>query len=173
MRGRCGEGIRLFVPVEVSTMTDTTDVNRRSVLKGTLALGGAASVAGCSALPFGGGGGGGDRLSYGDEVQAELTEGAETDPFRDVPADTHEFTGSAGDRVVITMESDPLDTYLLLSKDDELVAENDDASGLNSRIETELPENGRYTIWASRYGELMGMTSGETEGEYTLTLEEA
>lgn len=157
-------------------MTDTTDVNRRSVLKGAVALGATASIAGCSALPFGGDGGGGGDLSYGDEVEGELGDGDdETSPIREVTADSYEFSGSAGDRVEISMVSEPLDPYLTLTMDGDLVAENDDADamGLNSRIQTELSDDGAYTIWASRYDGFFASETGQEEGSYTLTLEEA
>lgn len=157
-------------------MTNEHQLDRRTVLKGTAALGAAASVAGCSSLPIVGddGGGGGGGLSYGNEIQAELDESSESDPFRDAPADPHEFEGSEGDQVRITMESDPIDPYLTLTDSaGDLVAQNDDHENADgpwgSQINTTLPEDDTYTIWASRYAGMLD--TGEDYGEYTLSLE--
>lgn len=159
-------------------MTNQRELDRRTVLKGTAAIGAAASVAGCSSLPIvgddGGGGGDGD-LSYGDEVQEELDTDSETDPFRDdVPADSYEFEGSEGDQVRITMESDPIDPYLTLTDSEgNLVAQNDDhqnaAGRWGAQINTTLPADDTYTIWASRYGGTLD--TGDDYGPYTLSLE--
>ena len=141
-----------------------------------LALGSVASVAGCSSLPIvGGGGGSGGGLSYGSEVNGELTEDDDTEPFRNVVADAYEFSGSSGDAVSITMTSEPLDPYLLLADaNGELVAENDDDDSVegtfNSRIATELPADGTYTVWASRFAP--AGFSGEATGAYTVSLEQ-
>lgn len=162
-------------------MTNQRELDRRTVLKGTAALGAAASVAGCSSLPVvgddggGGGGGGGDGLSYGDEIQGELEQGDETAPFRDAPADPYEFEGSEGDQVRITMESDPIDPYITLTDSaGEFVDENDDhpnAEGQwGAQLNTTLPADGTYTIWASRYHGMLD--TGEDYGQYTLSLEQ-
>jgi hypothetical protein len=65
------------------------------------------------------------------------------------------FDGSAGERVSIDMGSRTGDTYLqLLAPDGTVIAENDDNDrGLNSSIETTLPEDGEYTIVATSFGE--------------------
>jgi serine protease Do len=66
----------------------------------------------------------------------------------------HTFTGSSGQTVTISMESSEFDTYLILfGPNDELIAENDDASfqTLNSEITVTLPRSGQYTIYANSY----------------------
>lgn len=159
-------------------MTEHNELDRRTVLKGTAALGAAASLAGCSSIPViggGGGGGGGDGLSYGDTIQDELDENSESDPFRDAPAESYEFDGSQGDQVRITMESDPIDPYLTLTNSSgDLVAQNDDHQNADGRwgsqINTTLPADDTYTIWASRYAGMLD--TGEDYGQYTLSLEQ-
>ena len=61
------------------------------------------------------------------------------------------FDGQAGEDVTIEMESDD-DSYLILyGPNGDVVAENDDHRGLDSRIQTALPEDGEYTIIATSY----------------------
>lgn len=150
-------------------MTNEHQLDRRTVLKGTAALGAAASVAGCSSLPIvGADGGGSGDLSYGDETTAEIEGDGPRDPYYDDLATPHTFEGSEGDSVRITMDSEELDTHLLLvDSNEEYVAENDDRGfgDLNSTIETTLPADGTYTIWA-------GSFMGTQTGRYTLALEE-
>lgn len=82
------------------------------------------------------------------------------------------FNGSAGEAVEITMGSQVGDSYLqLLGPDGTLLAENDDAEGLNASIETTLPANGTYTIVATSFGpgdtfpyELSLSVGGQAEG---------
>lgn len=77
--------------------------------------------------------------------------------------DTYSFTGQAGQRVVITMSSQELDSYLiLLDASGNSVAQDDDSAGnLDARIEAVLPANGTYTIYANSYG-------SEGMGAYTI-----
>jgi Bacterial pre-peptidase C-terminal domain len=97
---------------------------------------------------------------------------AETDNFDeedDRYYDSYTFTGRAGQRVQIDMASE-FDTYLSLGRLDgcdwEELASDDDGSpdGTNSRIRFTLPEDGRYVVRATSYGEGMGA--------YTLALTE-
>lgn len=68
--------------------------------------------------------------------------------------DTYTFTGTAGQRVIITMSSQELDSYLiLLDPDGNSVAQDDDsADDLDARIDVILPVDGTYTIYANSYG---------------------
>jgi len=64
------------------------------------------------------------------------------------------FEGRAGQSVTIDMESREGDTYLMLyGPDGDRIAFNDDFEGLNSRIETTLPDNGEYTIIATSFSD--------------------
>jgi hypothetical protein len=123
------------------------------------------------------GGSGGDvgeaeAIEYGDTVEGEITD----DQF----AVVYSFEGEEGDVVTITMvdtsRNGELDPYLiLLDENGEVIAENDDAErgarlpdDLDSQIaEFELPEDGVYTIVATRYQ----FEDGAGEGEFELTLE--
>jgi hypothetical protein len=74
------------------------------------------------------------------------------------------FVGNAGDQVVITATSTEVDTFLQFGNANaDLLAENDDADGTNSRIETTLQESGTYLIGVSGYG----------AGNFSLTLSNA
>lgn len=86
----------------------------------------------------------------------------------------YNFEGAAGDVVNIDMTAASgrdLDAMLvLLGPDGEELAENDDywLENRNSRIEYTLPEDGLYTIIATRYGR----GTGDTIGSFTLSLME-
>jgi hypothetical protein len=86
------------------------------------------------------------------------------------PAVAYTFQGTAGTEVAFTMArtSGSLDTYLiLLGTDGRELARNDDASdGIrDSAIIYILPQDGTYTIVATRFGQ----TIGGTEGDFRLT----
>lgn len=105
-------------------------------------------------------------ISYGETRDGSIDSG---DPESETYRGNYEpvsFDGSSGDNVTIEMTSDD-DTYLiLLGPDGTIVAENDDYEGLDSRIETELPSDGSYTIVATSY-------SSRATFDYELTLEQA
>jgi len=64
------------------------------------------------------------------------------------------FDGSEGDELTIEMtgEVERTDTYLILVAPNGTVIEsNDDFRGLNSRVDTRLPETGEYTIIATSF----------------------
>ncbi|MEM7793708.1 MAG: tetratricopeptide repeat protein [Cyanobacteria bacterium P01_C01_bin.118] len=65
--------------------------------------------------------------------------------------DEYSFVGEAGQAVVITLESDAFDTYLLLwGSNEEILADNDDADGsTDSKIGIVLPETGTYLLGAN------------------------
>lgn len=64
-----------------------------------------------------------------------------------------QMSGRAGDRVTISMTSSDFDTYLLLLRDGEIIASNDDADGTDSEIVHILPTTGTYTIRANSFAE--------------------
>lgn len=150
-------------------MTDARELDRRTVLQGTAALGAATSLAGCSSLPIVGGesGSGDDGLSYGDEIEDEITPESPTDPVDGGLANPHEFTGSGDEQIEAELDSDVFDTVLLLvDGTGELVRRNDDEapSSTDSSIIVELPSTGSFTLWATS-------ASGEATGTYTLSLD--
>lgn len=103
-------------------------------------------------------------IEYGASVSGEIT----NREFEQI----YVFEGVEGDVVVITMsranEVDGLDPYLYLTTDDnELLAQNDDASSVDSRIVYRLPSDGIYQIVATRLGD----RTGTSAGEYVLDLE--
>ena len=75
-------------------------------------------------------------------------------------------TARLGQRLVIIMESDDFDAYLLLEdQDGAVIAQDDDGgSGSNARIDMRVPEAGQYRVIASSYG------SAET-GTYRIRIE--
>lgn len=80
--------------------------------------------------------------------------------------DTIMFNGRAGQGITLSMESDQIDTYVMLRGPGGLSLDNDDGSdGTNSHLEATLPQDGEYSILATSY------SAGET-GRYTIRLEE-
>ncbi len=111
---------------------------------------------------------GDNRLTYGDIVVGEIND--------DMPVQVFRFPARSGDRVNIRMEMvsgtlDPL--VILLDPDDNELVRNDDdplAAGRDSFIhEFVLPDNGIYTIVATRFRQ----EAGSSEGEFRLILERA
>ena len=113
-------------------------------------------------------------IAVGETVEASLAAGDGGNAFG-TRADAYAFTGTTGQRIVATMNSDAFDTYL------ELFSENSDEAGgryaldsdddgagegTNSRLTYTIPSDGQYTIEARAF-------TGEGEGAYTLTFEEA
>lgn len=70
--------------------------------------------------------------------------------------------GRGGDRVTVTLASEDFDTFLGVLAGDEVLAENDDSEGTNSRVEVTLPSSGAYTVFVTSYAD------GAT-GAYTLS----
>lgn len=107
-------------------------------------------------------------LGYGDEVEGEITNTKHLDLYT--------FVGSAGDTVLIEMNSPTIDTpdgldplLILLDSQQIPLSENDDiVAGVerNSRITYTLPTTGYYAIVATRFEQ----ADGTTTGPYTLTL---
>ena len=103
-------------------------------------------------------------MRYGETVVGELS-----NRQFDV---VYEFTGEGNDIVVINLirdDSADFDPYLYLTTTDNMIiAQNDDAYSLDSRIITQLPQDGQYWIVATRRGE----RSGSGQGGYQLSLEQ-
>jgi thiol-disulfide isomerase/thioredoxin len=95
-------------------------------------------------------------LDYGQQVVGQITNEEWQQNYR--------FEGQAGDEIVIDLiasedEFDPL--VVLLGPDGERIAENDDGPNWpDSQIITTLPEDGTYTIAATRFLEADGLEYG-------------
>jgi hypothetical protein len=88
--------------------------------------------------------------------------------------DLYDFSGVAGQQIVITMNSTAFDTYLFLNgPDNRTIAQDDDGGGnTNSRIPANvgvftLPASGTYRIFATSYS--VDGTAGST-GAYSISL---
>jgi hypothetical protein len=114
-------------------------------------------------------------IAVGDTVEGSLdaSDGANQYGQR---ADAYSFTGTAGQRIVVTMSSDAFDTYLELFSDSEeaeggryaLDSDDDGAGeGTNSRLTYSLTADGQYVIEARAF------SGDEQGGSYTLSFEEA
>ena len=80
--------------------------------------------------------------------------------------DEWSYSARAGQNVVITMDSEDVDAYLVVLRDDgtQVASDDDGGTGLNARVEFWAPATGRYTIVAA------SLLSEET-GRYTLRVE--
>jgi hypothetical protein len=111
---------------------------------------------------------GGDAQSFaaGQTMNGELAAGDTTLTSGEF-IDTLRFQGTAGQRVVVDMQSTALDPYLILLAPSGAQEDNDDisANDRNARIETTLAETGEYRIGATTY------QPGET-GAYVVTLQQ-
>lgn len=110
--------------------------------------------------------GGADHLAYGQTISGEITNAESQQNYT--------FEARQGDVVTITMRrtTGSLDSLLyLLGTAGGQLAENDDMESgvsLDSRIkEFSIPQDGVYTIVATRFG----AANGDTTGEFTLMLE--
>lgn len=99
------------------------------------------------------------------EVKGKLDEESNVLPSDNSYFNAYTFEGDAGQRVIIEMDSEEFNSYLiLLSPEGDNVAQaGTDTGATDSRIEITLPSEGIYTILANTY------SAGET-GEYTLAL---
>ncbi len=110
-----------------------------------------------------GGGATGASINYGDSVVGTISS--------DNLDDRYSFDGAAGDIITIEMDrtDGDLDAYIsLLDADGNELAFNDDniKTGFNQDaaiLSFKLPEDGTYTIVATRYGVFYGPSSGDYE----------
>lgn len=82
--------------------------------------------------------------------------------------DYYVYTGRAGERLRITMESDDFDAYLAFGRIEngefsEISSNDDGPDGTNSQLDVTLPSDGRFVIRAN------SLTAGNT-GAYTIRL---
>ena len=89
-------------------------------------------------------------LGIGRSVTSELTvtDGVSLDGSY---YDEWTFSAVAGQQLVVTMESEDVDSYLLVMQNDgtQLGFDDDGGSGLNSRVEIRVPATGLYSIIAT------------------------
>ena len=103
-----------------------------------------------------------EPLTFTGELNSDSLRLSEDGSFYQV----HEFSGEAGQTLVIEMVSEDFDTFLfLLDASGTPIAQNDDSEGTNSRIAVTLPGTGRYTVIANSF------SAGET-GRYQLMIRE-
>lgn len=119
-----------------------------------------------SQSPVLGGGRPAQPLSLNTPVQGTLDNSSGVLPSDNSFYNAYTFQGRRGQRVVIEMTSDQIDSYLiLLAPDGRDLAQDDDAGGgKNARMTATLPADGTYTVLANAY------QPGET-GRYTLRLD--
>lgn len=109
---------------------------------------------------------GGRSLRLGRTVSGTLSSADQTiESGR--PAQAWQLRGRAGDAVVVTLESDAFDAYLYLAGPglDQVLADDDSAGDLNSRISLTFPESAVYTV-------VVSALEGGGSGAYTLRVEE-
>ncbi|MEM2126207.1 MAG: pre-peptidase C-terminal domain-containing protein, partial [Candidatus Methanosuratincola sp.] len=128
----------------------------------TLSLTGSGGDGGCAVTP----------ISIGQTVSGSLSMSDCRSLVRgnSYYADRYLFSGNAGQRIAISLDSSDFDTYLyLLDSNNSVIAQDDDGGpGLNSRIPPgsgffSLPYTGTYVIEVTSY-------SGGATGTYSLTL---
>ncbi len=102
-------------------------------------------------------------VGYGDSIQGAIS--------NDRPLERYAFAGQAGDQVLIRMQASgdtALDPFLYLyGPNGEIVGQDDDGGGApDAELAVVLPEDGQYSIVATRFGR----DSGETTGEYEISI---
>ncbi|MFQ3646009.1 MAG: PPC domain-containing protein [Anaerolinea sp.] len=101
------------------------------------------------------------------ERETTLTEGQLT---ADMPSEFFDLEGRMGDLVVISLQSNDFDAFLVLRDSSGTeIASNDDSDGLNSRIVAVLPSDGTFTIEVTSFGNRTSGSAGT--GRYTLSIE--
>ncbi|HEU0013758.1 MAG TPA: PPC domain-containing protein [Longimicrobium sp.] len=84
--------------------------------------------------------------------------------------DRYTYRGRAGELLLVRMESEEFDTYLMWGRGqgawEEVENDDDGGAGTNSRMVVRLDRNGTYEIRASAF-------AGDQTGPYTLTVERA
>ncbi|MBN8593388.1 MAG: PPC domain-containing protein [Anaerolineae bacterium] len=97
-------------------------------------------------------------LEDGEEVEGTFSD--------NVTAVLYSFIGSEGDEVTISAEAltDDLDMYMvLLGERGEIYTTDDDTNGLDPEIELELPQDGGYFIFLTRFGPWEEVENGDED----------
>ncbi|MBN1476557.1 hypothetical protein JXA47_07385, partial [Candidatus Sumerlaeota bacterium] len=101
-------------------------------------------------------------ISIGQTINGNLGPGDQTLPDGEY-LDAYSFNAEAGTSISIRMNSNEIDTYIILMEAGGHQEDNDDFAGTNSGIDWTLTSSGMHQIGATSYG------PGETGG-YTLSL---
>jgi len=93
-----------------------------------------------------------DQIAFDTPISGRLEPGDEALATGEL-VDAYTFQGEAGQSITISMESNEIDTYLMLRGPDGFAIDNDDAPGMgtNSAIEATLPASGIYVVSATSY----------------------
>lgn len=115
------------------------------------------------------------RIRLGDPITGEITEGDPEEEGADQWSaylyDAYSFTAREGDRIAVTMDSEPFDPIVRVGRMNgdvfEELASNDDspAGGLNSYLVFTVPADGEYIVRAAPLG-------GDQTGAYTVGIAE-
>jgi hypothetical protein len=109
-------------------------------------------------------------IAFGQTLAGDIADTDNMSDEDDTYYDAYTFTGRAGQRIRVAMESDAFDSYLRLGRmvgtDFEELGSDDDGGGegTNSLLSFTVPQDGEYVIRASPLG--------EGTGAYTVRLEE-
>ena len=111
---------------------------------------------------------GGSTISAGQTVRGELT-ASDTRLADNSYADDYRYTGSAGDRIVITLRSSAFDAYLVWgtgtgSSFDSDETNDDGAGGTDAQLTVTVGSSGTYTVRANS-------VAANSTGAYTLSVE--
>lgn len=105
-------------------------------------------------------------LTPGAAQSGQLTHESQRITENDYFMDLYTIAGEAGERVVISMQSDEFDTYLEIGRMTDgtytqYAYDDDGGDGLNSRLTFTFPETGEYVVRARTYGP-------DSTGSYTI-----
>lgn len=103
--------------------------------------------------PLLGGGQPAQRIAPNRPVDGQLNDESGKLPSDNSFFDAYTFEGKAGQRIVIEMTSNEVDSYLILLTPDgqDLAHDDDGGGGSNARLVTALPADGTYTVLANSY----------------------
>lgn len=106
------------------------------------------------------------RISYGDTVTGQLTASAPVDPVYSDPGRPYTFDGTAGTAIRITMESDEFAPFpVVTDHNGTLLSQVEDNFDREVQVQTVLPLDGTYVIWAES-------ARGTETGSFRLSLSE-
>jgi hypothetical protein len=111
------------------------------------------------------------QIRIGESRRGTITEDAPLVPGEDMPHDMYVFDARAGQELLVTLESDDFDAYLIVGQAagptvKPIVSDDDGGTGTNSRVRIMIPEDGRYGVQAAALGPV-------SAGSYTVTVREA
>lgn len=110
-------------------------------------------------------GDGGGSISVGDSIGGRIRSDSPTDPVRDGKAVPYTLEVEEERRVEISLVSEVVDSYLVVTDGEETVVDEDDDSGAvtDSRLTMTVAADETYTVWA-------GSSSTDDTGRFTLSV---